>query len=227
MATGSEIAAAFALARFPVAWRDQIDKKSRKFKVLERLLVGKVVQLFQNAVATGFPGGRQALYSRIATLSRSTRRTPCWACRIVASVLFGPVASQFFPLAWLSPLPPIVCRACRRRGAGNARPWPRLPRSMAYGSAISPAVASFETPQFACSIGAINIRAFRATEPARLGSGIWCGSTIACRAIGPACRCARAYSAEWEQVRREEYAQEIDFARILIDRTIPSVRKAR
>jgi hypothetical protein len=32
---------------------------------------------------------------------------------------------------------------------------------------------------------------------------------------------------KWKPVRREEYAQRIDFARILIDRTIPSDRKAR
>jgi hypothetical protein len=32
---------------------------------------------------------------------------------------------------------------------------------------------------------------------------------------------------KWKPVRREEYAQEIDFARILIDRMIPSDRKAR
>jgi hypothetical protein len=32
---------------------------------------------------------------------------------------------------------------------------------------------------------------------------------------------------KWKPVRREEYAQGIDLARILIDRTMPSDRKAR
>jgi hypothetical protein len=36
------------LARFPLGWNHPSDKKSRKFKMLEQVLIAKVCQLLRN-----------------------------------------------------------------------------------------------------------------------------------------------------------------------------------
>jgi len=36
--------------RFPTGWNHPVDSKSRRFKALERVLIGKVIQLFQNTL---------------------------------------------------------------------------------------------------------------------------------------------------------------------------------
>ena len=39
---------AMALARFPTGWNRPVDKNSRQFKILEHVLIEKVIQLFRN-----------------------------------------------------------------------------------------------------------------------------------------------------------------------------------
>ena len=38
------------LARFPARWNHLADKKSRRIRILERVLIGKVMQLFRNTL---------------------------------------------------------------------------------------------------------------------------------------------------------------------------------